>query len=65
MQNFEVIKEKILPWLDLYLMDIKHISSAKHKLFTGQPNGRILAQRQKDCRKRPEADYPGAGDSYL
>ena len=31
--DFEVIKEKILPWLDLYLMDIKHISSAKHKLF--------------------------------
>ena len=45
--DFEVIKEKILPWLDLYLMDIKHISSAKHKLFTGQPNERILANARK------------------
>lgn len=39
---FETIRDKILPWLDLYLMDIKHTNSAKHKLFTGQPNERIL-----------------------
>ena len=43
---FETI-ETILPYLDLYLMDIKHISSAKHKLFTGQPNERILANARK------------------
>ena len=39
---FETIRDKILPWLDVYLMDIKHINSAKHKLFTTQPNERIL-----------------------
>lgn len=39
---FEVIEDKILPWLDLFLMDIKHTNSAKHKYFTGQDNQRIL-----------------------
>ncbi len=34
--------EKILPYLDLYLMDIKHMDSAKHKEYTGAPNERIL-----------------------
>lgn len=45
--EFSVIEEKILPFLDLYLMDIKHMDSAKHKLFTGQPNERILANARK------------------
>ncbi|MBR2646680.1 MAG: glycyl-radical enzyme activating protein [Clostridia bacterium] len=39
---FEKI-EMILPYLDLYLMDIKHMDSAKHKEFTGAGNERILA----------------------
>ena len=34
--------EKILPYLDLYLMDIKHMDSAKHKEYTGAGNERIL-----------------------
>ena len=34
--------EKLLPYLDLYLLDIKHIDSAKHEEYTGAPNGRIL-----------------------
>lgn len=38
---FEQI-QKLLPYLDFYLMDIKHIDSAKHKEYTGQPNERIL-----------------------
>lgn len=37
----EVI-ERYLPHLDYYLMDIKHIDSAKHKEFTTQPNEKIL-----------------------
>ncbi|MDO5426004.1 MAG: glycyl-radical enzyme activating protein [Eubacteriales bacterium] len=45
--EFSVIENKILPWLDLYLMDIKHISSSKHKLFTSQPNERILENAKK------------------
>ncbi|PHV70268.1 glycyl-radical activating family protein [Sporanaerobium hydrogeniformans] len=39
--KFETI-ERLLPYLDLYLMDIKHMDSAKHKAYTSQPNERIL-----------------------
>ena len=45
--KFEMIEQKILPWLDLYLMDIKHMNSKKHKLFTGQPNELILENARK------------------
>ena len=34
--------EKLLPYLDLYLMDIKHMDAEKHKEFTGVTNERIL-----------------------
>ncbi len=34
---FEVI-ESILPYLDQYLMDIKHTNPGKHKEFTGRSN---------------------------
>ena len=34
--------EKLLPYLDYCLMDIKHMDSGKHREFTGQPNERIL-----------------------
>lgn len=34
--DFEKIKE-LLPYIDLYLMDIKHTNSEKHKEFTGAP----------------------------
>ena len=34
--------EKILPFLDYYLMDIKHMDSGKHKEYTGVPNELIL-----------------------
>lgn len=43
---FEVI-EKILPFLDYYLMDIKHMDSDKHKEFTTQPNELILENAWK------------------
>jgi pyruvate formate lyase activating enzyme len=39
--------EKILPYLDLYLMDIKHMDSAKHKEYTGAPNELILENAKK------------------
>ncbi len=34
--------EKMLPYIDTVLMDIKHTDSAKHKAFTTQPNEVIL-----------------------
>ena len=44
--DYEII-EKILPYLDLYLMDIKHINSEKHRKFTSQPNEKILENAKK------------------
>ncbi len=44
---FSVINELILPFLDLFLMDIKHISSEKHKAFTGAPNELILENARR------------------
>ena len=44
--KYEII-ETILPYLDTYLMDIKHMNSAKHKEFTGMPNELILENAKK------------------
>lgn len=44
--KWEVI-ESVLPYLDTYLMDIKHMNSAKHKEFTNQPNELILENAKK------------------
>ena len=44
--DFSVIS-RYLPYLDLYLMDIKHMNSAKHKEFTSQPNELILENAKK------------------
>lgn len=44
--SYDVI-ESLLPFLDLYLMDIKHINSEKHKQFTGKGNEVILENARK------------------
>ena len=44
--DYEVI-EKLLPYIDTYLMDIKHIDADKHKEFTGRDNGVILANAKR------------------
>ena len=36
------IYARLLPYVDLYLYDIKEIDSAKHQEFTGVPNENIL-----------------------
>ena len=43
---FEKIAE-ILPYLDLYLLDIKHMDSAKHREYTTAPNELILGNARK------------------
>ena len=39
--------EAVLPYIDLYLMDIKHMDSAKHKEYTGAGNELILANAKR------------------
>lgn len=39
--------EEILPWLDHYLLDIKHTNSAKHKEFTGRGNELMLENARR------------------
>ena len=39
--------EAVLPYIDTYLMDIKHMDSAKHKEYTGAPNERILENAKR------------------
>ncbi len=41
------IVEEILPYLDTYLMDIKHTNTAKHKEFTGKSNELMLDNAKK------------------
>ena len=42
--------EMLIPYLDTYLMDIKHINGAKHKEFTGVDNRLILENAMKIAR---------------
>ena len=39
--------EKVLPYTDLFLYDIKHMDTAKHKEYVGVGNERILENLQK------------------
>ena len=43
---YEVI-ERILPYLDTYLMDIKHTDIKKHEAFTGRKNDLMLENARK------------------
>ena len=47
---FEKI-EKLLPFIDTYLLDIKHINAEKHREFTGKDNSLILENAQKIAAK--------------
>ena len=48
--KFDVI-EQYLPYLDLYLMDIKHMDSKKHVQFTSKPNELIIDNAKKIARQ--------------
>ena len=49
--EFRVI-EKILPYLDTYLMDIKHMNAAKHREYTGKENTKMLENAKKIAESR-------------
>ena len=44
--KYQVIEE-ILPYLDQYLLDIKHINAEKHREFTGRSNELMLENARK------------------
>ena len=44
--KFETIRE-LLPYIDLFLMDIKHMDTEKHKEYTGAKNELILENARK------------------
>ncbi|QAT43401.1 glycyl-radical enzyme activating protein [Aminipila luticellarii] len=44
--NFEII-ESLIPFVNLFLYDVKHIAEEKHKAFTGQSNSLILSNLKK------------------
>lgn len=64
---FETV-EKLLPYIDTYLLDVKHTNCAKHKEFTGKDNELILenavkiAQLAKKCIVRVPT-IPGFNDT--
>lgn len=49
--RFDVIKS-LLPYLDTYLMDIKHMNPAKHKEFTGKENTMMVENARKIAESR-------------
>ncbi|MBD5551156.1 MAG: glycyl-radical enzyme activating protein [Lachnospiraceae bacterium] len=49
--KFDVIM-KLLPYLDTYLMDIKHMNAAKHKEFTGKENTLMVENAKKIAESR-------------
>lgn len=51
--KFDVI-EQYLPYLDLYLMDIKHMDSKKHAQFTSKPNELIIDNAKKIAKQAKE-----------
>lgn len=41
------IVERFIPIVDTFLVDIKHMDSEKHKLFTAQPNEQIIENAKR------------------
>lgn len=59
--------ERTLPFVDLYLFDIKHMDSSAHKKYTGVPNERILENAKKLAQNGAKIQFrfpiiPGVND---
>jgi len=48
--RYEVV-ERFLPYVDHFLVDVKHTDTAKHRAYTGQPNERILENVRRLARE--------------
>lgn len=61
--------EEVLPYIDLYLLDIKHMDGEKHKKYTGADNSRILENAKRLSRSGVSLIIrtpvvPGFNDTY-
>jgi pyruvate formate lyase activating enzyme len=55
--------EKTLPYLDLLMVDIKHMSSDKHSAFTGMANTQILENVRRLADMATASGSPGVGSN--
>lgn len=59
--------EQVLPWVDLFLYDLKMIDSEKHRQYCGAGNELILSNLEKLCARAPVTIripcIPGINDS--
>ncbi len=62
--DFSIIENDILPYLDVFLMDIKHIDGKKHEEFTGRSNARVL-ENAKKLRSQGKINYSCSGYSDI
>ena len=56
--NWSEFKEKLLPWLDLIMFDVKMVNSQEHQKYTGQKNDIILKNLTELVKERPEDVIP-------
>jgi pyruvate formate lyase activating enzyme len=56
--NRSEFKEKLLPWLDLIMFDVKLADSKEHLRYTGRGNETILENLAKLIRERPDDVIP-------
>ncbi len=52
--NWSDFKEKLLPWLDLIMFDVKLVDPQKHLKYTGQENDIILENLNHLTKEAPE-----------
>ena len=56
--DWSEFKEKLLPWLDLIMFDVKMVDSQEHQKYTGQKNDIILKNLAELVKERPEDVIP-------
>ena len=56
--NFEVFKQKILPYIDLIYYDVKIADPGTHRKYTGKTNHKILSNLHRLLLEKPAAVHP-------
>lgn len=56
--NFEIVKQKILPYIDLIYYDVKIADPGMHRKYTGKTNQKILCNLRRLLLEKPAAIHP-------